>query len=158
MADDRIGTPTALRALDAIIAHANRHTPERLADVIDTLELYGAAEENLEDTAVGHYIADRMLSEGVAPAIYTIYMAPNITVINSRTRTVIATADTTGTLSELHDLITEGTDGFDLHRDPEPWGPCDTAEHETLVTLTGPIGPRDGRYFASITAMTIHDF
>ena len=145
------------RALRRIIAHANRHSAERIADVIDTLELYGNPNEDIEETAVGYYVADRLLAEGLAPAIYVINTGSKITAINSRTRAVIAEMSIEGsTLQEVHYLIEEGVDGFaHLNQDePEPHGPYDG--HSEIVR--GPVADTAPEFLDCVTSFTVIDF
>lgn len=149
-----VGTIQGNATLRAIISHANRHTPERIADTIDTLELHGNTDEPIEESAVGNYIADRLLAAGLAPAIYVINTGTTVLAVATRTGAIIATGDITGTtLQEVHHLIEEGADGFaHLDHDPaEPDGPYEGDPETVTVTAAA---DHDPEFFDCITTLT----
>lgn len=123
----RTGRADVNTALDEIVAAANRRTPEDIARVIDVLDLRGTVED-LEDTAVGNYIADRILARGLVPACYTILLGTEVSIVDPRGKRIIGEATITGTLHDTDWLIGDDEPGFGhLHESEDDDEPGPTA-------------------------------
>lgn len=159
---DRAAQTAYLRRTDLvlrdIIADADQMEPRKVAGIIRDAQWHGEP-DNVDNTAVGNYIAEHLLLAGVAPAITVWLSYDRVMVLNTRTRAVIADRPLTGTLLDTHLLIDEGATGFgDLHDptevEPEPLGAADLAE----IDATGPLDDLfttddDPEFFPYITAL-----
>jgi len=142
-------------ALAALLDSLAADTPAHLSTLIEDTDSYGTGDDD-GDTAVGNYLALRLLIGGVPAQVLVQYHT--VTAVDLHTRAVLARGEMTGGLAELRDLIEEeDTEFAHLHQagavEASRGGAADRAEE----AATGPIWERadtdDADFFDLITGM-----